>query len=245
MSRGWSRGRGQSVSLPLDTLFKESANRPSASRSAGTVGKWGITSFTSIRNTSLGKAFINGYYYRVDYFSDFFNQFAKILGGISGGCLNAYGNQQLQKSDYNNSLKGGTNSCNFERSSELTQNTNTANIQTVKPKKFFKSRNVVTLDATETNKVSNNNKFSSNSVNVNSPTKVIPNKSKTNREEIPKLKISLDKSKYSKHKYFSAKNLKNDRKLNVNVNSKYSSRNKGKVCILFILILYYNFVTIR
>lgn len=50
MSRGWSRGRGQSVSLPLDTLFKESANRPSASRSAGTVGKWGITSFTSIRN---------------------------------------------------------------------------------------------------------------------------------------------------------------------------------------------------
>ncbi|KAJ2947444.1 hypothetical protein O0L34_g17229 [Tuta absoluta] len=50
MSR-WGRGRAGSVAVPLDSaLFRENSNCPSAARSAGTVGKWGITSFTSIRN---------------------------------------------------------------------------------------------------------------------------------------------------------------------------------------------------
>ncbi|CAH2040478.1 unnamed protein product, partial [Iphiclides podalirius] len=50
MSR-WGRGRGGSVAVPLDSaLFRENSNCPSAARSAGTVGKWGITSFTSIRS---------------------------------------------------------------------------------------------------------------------------------------------------------------------------------------------------
>lgn len=51
MSR-WGKNRGAAAyALPLDALVKEkeNTNRPIAARSAGTVGKWGITSFTSIR----------------------------------------------------------------------------------------------------------------------------------------------------------------------------------------------------
>lgn len=40
-------------SIQFDKLFRESSNRPSAAKSAGTVGKWGITSFTSIRSTNI------------------------------------------------------------------------------------------------------------------------------------------------------------------------------------------------
>ncbi|KAJ8954985.1 hypothetical protein NQ318_000416 [Aromia moschata] len=52
MSRGYGkyrRGGGTHASFHFDNLFKENSNRPSAARSAATVGKWGITSFTSIR----------------------------------------------------------------------------------------------------------------------------------------------------------------------------------------------------
>lgn len=54
MSR-WGRGRGGGVTVPLDNLFRENSNCPSAARSAGTVGKWGITSFTSIRTAPYCK----------------------------------------------------------------------------------------------------------------------------------------------------------------------------------------------
>ncbi|ENN72682.1 hypothetical protein YQE_10779, partial [Dendroctonus ponderosae] len=52
MSRGFGKyRRGASHhSFHFDKLFKENSNRPSAARSAASVGKWGITSFTSIRN---------------------------------------------------------------------------------------------------------------------------------------------------------------------------------------------------
>ncbi len=55
MSR-WNKGRVQTYALPLDALVKEkeNTNRPVAARSAGTVGKWGITSFTSIRGPAYG-----------------------------------------------------------------------------------------------------------------------------------------------------------------------------------------------
>ncbi|XP_049821010.1 protein wings apart-like isoform X3 [Aethina tumida] len=52
MSRGYGkyrRGGSSHSSFLFDNLFKENSNRPSAARSAATVGKWGITSFTSIR----------------------------------------------------------------------------------------------------------------------------------------------------------------------------------------------------
>lgn len=52
MSRGYGkyrRGNCHNPSFQFDNLFKENSNRPSAARSAATVGKWGITSFTSIR----------------------------------------------------------------------------------------------------------------------------------------------------------------------------------------------------
>ncbi|XP_049693333.2 protein wings apart-like [Helicoverpa armigera] len=56
MSR-WGRGRGGSVAVPLDSaLFRENSNCPTAARSAGTVGKWGITSFTSIRSAPYAYA---------------------------------------------------------------------------------------------------------------------------------------------------------------------------------------------
>ncbi|XP_051165404.1 protein wings apart-like isoform X2 [Leptopilina boulardi] len=40
-------------SIQFDKLFRENSNRPSAAKSAGIVGKWGITSFTSIRSTNI------------------------------------------------------------------------------------------------------------------------------------------------------------------------------------------------
>lgn len=53
MSRGYGkyrRGGGTHANFHFDNLFKENSNKPSAARSAATVGKWGITSFTSIRS---------------------------------------------------------------------------------------------------------------------------------------------------------------------------------------------------
>lgn len=60
MSRWTSKNRAsaQAYAFPLDSLAKETkenTNRPVAARSAGTVGKWGTTSFTSIRTPAYGK----------------------------------------------------------------------------------------------------------------------------------------------------------------------------------------------
>lgn len=45
------------MAVPLDSaLFRENSNCPTAARSAGTVGKWGITSFTSIRSAPYAYA---------------------------------------------------------------------------------------------------------------------------------------------------------------------------------------------
>lgn len=58
MSRWNNKHRVHSFAFPLDSLAKEkeNTNRPVAARSAGTVGKWGTTSFTSIRTPSYGMA---------------------------------------------------------------------------------------------------------------------------------------------------------------------------------------------
>lgn len=63
MSRWTNKSRAApSYAFPLDSLVKEkeNTNRPVAARSAGTVGKWGTTSFTSIRTPSYGKRDYNG-----------------------------------------------------------------------------------------------------------------------------------------------------------------------------------------
>ncbi|KAE8751805.1 hypothetical protein FOCC_FOCC001654 [Frankliniella occidentalis] len=68
MSRHYShKGFGRKVgnvcttSIQFDKLFKENSNRPSAAKSAGTVGKWGITSFTSIRSSNaIGSSTTSG-----------------------------------------------------------------------------------------------------------------------------------------------------------------------------------------
>lgn len=57
MSRGYGKSyrKGSAhTSIQFDKLYKENSNKPSAARSAGIVGKWGITSFTSIRTNSNG-----------------------------------------------------------------------------------------------------------------------------------------------------------------------------------------------
>jgi hypothetical protein len=69
-SRGCTKSYNRKVnnsitsnSIQFDKLFRENSNRPSAAKSAGTVGKWGITSFTSIRSTNINGIynFINVY----------------------------------------------------------------------------------------------------------------------------------------------------------------------------------------
>ncbi|KAL7299425.1 hypothetical protein TKK_0007668 [Trichogramma kaykai] len=44
---------GASGNIQFEKLFRENSNRPSVSKSAGIVGKWGITSFTSIRSSNI------------------------------------------------------------------------------------------------------------------------------------------------------------------------------------------------
>ncbi|BES92050.1 Wings apart-like protein regulation of heterochromatin [Nesidiocoris tenuis] len=46
-------GPGAHPSIQFDKLFCENSNKPTASKSTGTVGKWGITSFTSIRSSKF------------------------------------------------------------------------------------------------------------------------------------------------------------------------------------------------
>lgn len=59
MSRGCYKTYGRKVgptshaSIQFDKLFSENTNKPCAAKSAGTVGKWGVTSFTSIRSTNF------------------------------------------------------------------------------------------------------------------------------------------------------------------------------------------------
>lgn len=62
MSRGYGkfrRGNAHTPSFQFDSLFKENTNKPSAARSAATVGKWGITSFTSIRTINGNPTLFN------------------------------------------------------------------------------------------------------------------------------------------------------------------------------------------
>uniref|UniRef100_T1HD16 Uncharacterized protein n=1 Tax=Rhodnius prolixus TaxID=13249 RepID=T1HD16_RHOPR len=60
MSRGCYKAYGRKIngptthtSIQFDKLLCENSNKPTASKSAGTVGKWGITSFTSIRSSNF------------------------------------------------------------------------------------------------------------------------------------------------------------------------------------------------
>ncbi|GLG94746.1 Protein wings apart-like [Gryllus bimaculatus] len=59
MSRGYSKlysrklNNGSQASIQFDKLFHENSNRPSAAKSAGTIGRWGVISCTSLRSTNL------------------------------------------------------------------------------------------------------------------------------------------------------------------------------------------------
>ncbi|XP_029673251.1 protein wings apart-like isoform X1 [Formica exsecta] len=118
-SRSYTKSYSRKVSsvtagsIQFDKLFRENSNRPSAAKSAGTVGKWGVTSFTSIRSTN-----ING---RRD---DIHNTFGAKRMKLD------YGNQ--------NRVNSGKDPFSFETDPD---NKSDASPAVVKPKKFFKSRN--------------------------------------------------------------------------------------------------------
>lgn len=120
-SRSYTKSYSRKVSsvtpgsIQFDKLFRENSNRPSAAKSAGTVGKWGITSFTSIRSTN-----INGR--RDDIHSPFGTKRMKI----------DYGNQNAR-------VSSGKDPFSFETDPS---NKTDATPTVVKPKKFFKSRNI-------------------------------------------------------------------------------------------------------
>ncbi|XP_043581568.1 protein wings apart-like isoform X2 [Bombus pyrosoma] len=120
-SRSYTKSYSRKVSsvtpgsIQFDKLFRENSNRPSAAKSAGTVGKWGITSFTSIRSTN-----ING---RRD---DIHNTFGAKRVKLD------YGNQNAR-------VNSGKDPFSFETDPD---NKSDVAPPVVKPKKFFKSRNV-------------------------------------------------------------------------------------------------------
>lgn len=122
MSR-WNKGRVQTYALPLDALVKEkeNTNRPVAARSAGTVGKWGITSFTSIRGPAYGNLFC----YLMSRSMHIYLFVTKLLGYSSFSPKQEQTHQSI-------SLQSG------DTTTQLAQPTNAP-----KPKKFFKSRNIV------------------------------------------------------------------------------------------------------
>ncbi|XP_020285921.1 protein wings apart-like [Pseudomyrmex gracilis] len=115
-SRSYTKSYNRKVITPNSIqfeLFRENSNRPSAAKSAGTVGKWGITSFTSIRSTN-----ING---RRD---DIHNTFGAKKMKLD------YGNQ--------NRVNSAKDPFSFETDPDNKDNAPAV----VKPKKFFKSRNI-------------------------------------------------------------------------------------------------------
>ncbi|XP_011154252.1 protein wings apart-like isoform X2 [Harpegnathos saltator] len=120
-SRGYTKSYTRKLnsvtagSIQFDKLFRENSNRPSAAKSAGTVGKWGITSFTSIRSTN-----ING---RRD---DIHNTLGAKKMKLD------YGNQNAR-------VNSSKDPFSFETDPDNKPDTALA---VVKPKKFFKSRNV-------------------------------------------------------------------------------------------------------
>lgn len=132
MSRWNNKARVQSFAIPLDSLVnkeKENTNRPVAARSAGTVGKWGTTSFTSIRTPSYGKKF------------DKNNEFL-IKNKLHHTGYTSYSPQQDALLNPNISPQSGDGNLTPNSPRILPQ----PSPDVPKPKKFFKSRNVVPTD---------------------------------------------------------------------------------------------------
>ncbi|XP_063974806.1 protein wings apart-like [Diachasmimorpha longicaudata] len=101
-------------SIQFDKLFRENSNRPSAAKSAGTVGKWGITSFTSIRSTNIN--------------------------GRRDDIQRTFGAKK-PKLDYSNQNAQVPASDPFSFDTDLDPKPSTPSPAVPKPKKFFKSRN--------------------------------------------------------------------------------------------------------
>ncbi|XP_034243848.1 wings apart-like protein homolog 1 isoform X2 [Thrips palmi] len=174
MSRHYQKTFGRKVgnvcttSIQFDKLFKENSNRPSAAKSAGTVGKWGITSFTSIRssnaigpNSGSGKA--GG---------------GKAGAGKAGGGKAAavkatagkagVGKVGVGKCEPVVGIKRGRTDSQNSKSNDsfsFDNDSDSSAPPVIKPKKFFKSRNAeAATPATDVTKASSVASFGSNIV---------------------------------------------------------------------------------
>ncbi|PSN37094.1 hypothetical protein C0J52_21175 [Blattella germanica] len=120
MSRGYSKVYNRKLnavsqtSIQFDKLFHENSNRPSAAKSAGTVGKWGVISCTSLRSTNF-----NG-------------RKEEILSN------------KRMRVDYGRSTPHATSKdpFSFDVDTDSVQNKVPSGGSAPKPKKFFKSRNI-------------------------------------------------------------------------------------------------------
>ncbi|KAK0075528.1 hypothetical protein PV325_006781 [Microctonus aethiopoides] len=120
-------------SIQFDKLFRENSNRPSAAKSAGTVGKWGITSFTSIRSTNInGKR----------------DNIHKTFGAKKMKIDYANQNAQVKSNKDPFSFETDVDSKNDAAAAAATAAAAAITVAAppiIKPKKFFKSRNAPTI----------------------------------------------------------------------------------------------------
>ncbi|XP_050293417.1 protein wings apart-like [Anthonomus grandis grandis] len=142
MSRGFGKHRkgASHHSFHFDTLFKENSNRPSAARSAASVGKWGITSFTSIRT-------LNGSRQENDSKTDTTPKPKKFFKSRdSSQDVNSTPPSYQATASYGSPAKRARSSSTYEPSDRQTRGTSST-------KKFFSSKNsqekvVLTLNTT-------------------------------------------------------------------------------------------------
>ena len=71
---------GPVASIQFDKLITDNTKRPSASKSAGVVGKWGTTSFTSLRSSQVnggktGKKLVHEYFSVTNIIDAYFSNF--------------------------------------------------------------------------------------------------------------------------------------------------------------------------
>lgn len=117
---------GLIASIQFDKLISDAGKRPIASKSAGVVGKWGTTSFTSLRSSHVNS--IKAGKWKTVRFQDIFLKLFRAVGSAVKGSL---------ADGASNYSQGNTEN----KPSALTQPSDPkAEPSAPKPRKFFKSR---------------------------------------------------------------------------------------------------------
>lgn len=182
MSRWTNKNRLHGFAFPLDSLVKEkeNTNRPVAARSAGTVGKWGTTSFTSIRTPSYGNPFVLFFVC----LQLFIKSSLLILGYV------AYSNPDT--------LNPSTSPLSGDGS--LTPHAYSVP-DAPKPRKFFKSRNTVAMEPSLFQASPNAHQSSASSAIHTSPfggsssytSTTTSTATTTERQRAPKIRLKINK----------------------------------------------------